>query len=215
MTEPVCQLYLITPPKIELVSFADKLAEAIDAGNVACVQLRLKEASEEEIMAACDVLRPVVQERDVAFLLNDNPRLAAKMGCDGVHIGQEDGSYQEARDYVGKDAIVGVTCHNSRDLAFAAGEMGADYVAFGAFFSTQTKEAKHQADLETLEAWNMMTTVPSVAIGGITVDNCAPLVKAGADFLAVVAGVWDYSDGPGEAVRAFDDTIREASSSRS
>ncbi|MCW9035610.1 MAG: thiamine phosphate synthase [Rhodospirillales bacterium] len=210
MTDPLCQLYLITPPKFELVSFADKLAEAIDAGNVACVQLRLKEASDSEIMEACDVLRPIVQEREVAFILNDNPRLAAKMGCDGVHIGQEDGSYEKARDIVGDDAIVGVTCHNSRDLAFEAGELGADYVAFGAFFPTQTKEAKHQAELETLKAWNMMTTVPSVAIGGITVENCTPLVEAGADFLAVVAGVWDYPEGPGEAVRAFDNKIREA-----
>jgi thiamine-phosphate pyrophosphorylase len=206
------QLYLITPPRFDPAPFADSLAEAIDSGNVACVQLRLKDVEDDEIRRVCDVLRPVVQDRDAAFLMNDRPDLAVELGCDGVHVGQEDAAYEDARRIVGADAIVGVTCHNSRDLAFAAGEAGADYVAFGAFYPTTTKAPKSTAEIETLEAWTMMTTVPSVAIGGITVENCKPLVRAGADFLAVVAGVWDYPEGPGAAVNAFNRAIAEAAS---
>ena len=210
MSDPACQLYLITPPKFDPAPFADKLAEAIDAGNVACVQLRLKDTPDDEIKRICDRLRPIVQERDTAFLMNDRPDLAVDLGCDGVHVGQEDTAYETARRLVGEDAIVGVTCHNSRDLAFKAGEAGADYVAFGAFFPTTTKAAKTKADVETLEAWTMMTTVPSVAIGGITVNNCRPLIRAGADFLAVIAGAWNYPEGPGAAVTAFNRAIESA-----
>jgi thiamine-phosphate pyrophosphorylase len=154
-------------------------------------------------MRAAEILMPIAQKRDVAFIVNDRPDLAHMLRADGVHIGQEDGSYAEAREIVGKNAIVGVTCHNSRDLAFAAGEAGADYVAFGAFFPTQTKEPKTKADIELLQWWAEAMTVPVVAIGGITVDNAKPLVDAGADFLAISAGVWNYKDGPQAAVREF------------
>lgn len=136
------------------------------------------------------------------MLLNDRPDLAFETGCDGVHIGQEDATYAQARKAVG-DGIVGVTCHNSRHLAMEAGEAGADYVAFGAFFPTNTKEAKFSAEPELLEWWSDLMTVPAVAIGGITVDNCRPLVEAGADFLAVSAGVWNHPEGPAAAVKAF------------
>jgi len=210
MPEPSTQLYLITPPKIDdLKSFAADLAAAIDVGNVSCVQLRLKGQDDDAIKATTDILRPVVQERDVAFLMNDRPDLAADCGCDGVHIGQEDSSYEEARQIVGRDAIVGVTCHNSRELAFKAGDDGADYVAFGAFFPTETKEPKSEATFETIRAWTMMTTVPCVAIGGITPENCEPLVTVGADFLAVVGGVWNHPEGPAAAVKAFNDVIEQ------
>lgn len=200
---PSCQLYLVTPPRLDAAAFASVLAAALDAGPVAAVQLRLKDDDDDTVRAACDRLRPVVQERDVAFILNDRPDLAAAMGCDGVHIGQEDGSYREARALVGNDATIGVTCHGSRHLAMEAAEAGADYVAFGAFHPTTTKEPKHRADIELLSWWSAVMTVPCVAIGGVTIDNAPPLVAAGADFLAVCAGVWDYSDGPAAAVRAF------------
>jgi len=149
------------------------------------------------------VLRPPAQRRGVAVILNDRPDLAFETGCDGVHIGQEDSTYAEARKAVGPTGIVGVTCHDSRHLAMEAGEAGADYVAFGAFFPTETKEASSHADLGLLEWWSELFTVPAVAIGGITVDNCRPLVQAGADFLAVSAGVWNHPDGPAAAVTAF------------
>ena len=179
------------------------LKEALSGGDVASFQLRLKHAGDDEIRRACDVLRPVAQAAGAAFILNDRPDLAAELGCDGVHIGQEDASYAEARAAVGKDAIVGVTCHNSRHLAMEAGEAGADYIAFGAFFPTATKEAKTQADLELLQWWAGSMVVPCVAIGGITVKNARVLIDAGADFLAVASGVWDYEDGPRAAVAAF------------
>ena len=205
--EEPCRLYLITPPRIDPAAFRDVLAGALDAGDVGCLQIRLKDASDDEIRRATDILRPVAQERDVAVLMNDRPDLAAELGCDGVHIGQEDMAYKAARGIVGDDAIVGVTCHNSRHLAMEAAERGADYVAFGAFFPTGTKEPKTSAELEILSWWNEIFEVPCVAIGGITVDNCRPLIEAGADFLAVVAGVWDYADGPDAAVRAFNEII--------
>ena len=209
--DEICRLYLITPPKFDPNVFKDDLAAALDGGDVACVQLRLKEASRDDILKAAEVLIPVAQERDVAFLMNDDPVLAKESGCDGVHVGQEDATYDEARNLLGDDAIVGVTCHDSRHLAMEAAEKGADYVAFGAFFPTSTKNAKAHPEPDILKYWNMMTNVQSVAIGGITQDNCGLLVEAGADFLAVIAAIWDYPDGPAAAVKAFNEAIASAS----
>ncbi len=156
-----------------------------------------------EIHRAVGELLPITQKHNVAFILNDRPDLAAELGCDGVHVGQEDASYADARRLLGDDAIVGVTCHDSRHLALEAAEAGADYVAFGAFFDTGTKSPKSRVGRDILAWWSDVTEVPCVAIGGITVDNCAPLIEAGADFLAVSAGVWSHPEGPGGAVRAF------------
>jgi thiamine-phosphate pyrophosphorylase len=205
-----CRLYLITPPRLEPAKFADVLARALDAGDVACVQLRLKDEDDDVLLRAIEALRPVAQKRDVAFLMNDRPDLAAVTGCDGVHVGQQDVSYAEAREIVGPDAIVGVTCHDSIHLAMTASEAGADYVAFGAFFPTSTKEARFRAPVELLENWSQAMVVPCVAIGGITPENCAPLVRAGADFLAVVSSVWDAPDGPAAAVQRFNAAIAAA-----
>ncbi|MCG8547210.1 MAG: thiamine phosphate synthase [Alphaproteobacteria bacterium] len=204
-----CQLYLITPPRLDPAPFAETLARALDAGPVGCVQLRLKDADDDLIRRATEILAPVTQDRDVAFIMNDRPDLAAETGCDGVHIGQEDASYAKARRRVGDDAIVGVTCKNSRHLAMEAAEQGADYVAFGAFFHSTTKPPKNRADPEILEWWDGLMTVPSVAIGGITVENCRPLVAAGANFLAIVSGIWDYPEGPEAAVRAFNEIFAD------
>lgn len=209
-----CRLYLITPPSLDVDAFAGVLAATLDAGNVAAVQLRLKDADDDAVRRAASALGPLVQERNVAFILNDRPDLAAELSCDGVHIGQEDASCQEARRTVGDAAIVGVTCHDSRHLAMDAAENGADYVAFGAFYATPTKLAKSRADAEILEIWCGTTTVPAVAIGGITPQNCAPLVRAGADFLAVSSGVWDYAEGPVAAVEAFNRAIADELSLR-
>ncbi len=202
MTER-CRLYLISPPKLEAKGFAETLKRALGAGDVASFQLRLKEIPDDEIRRATEVLLPVVQRAGVAFILNDRPDLARALGCDGVHVGQEDASYGEARAIVGKGAIVGVTCHDSRHLAMEAAEAGADYVAFGAFFPTATKEAKSRAEIEIVQWWAEVMVVPQVVIGGITVENAKPLVEAGADFLAVSSGVWDHRDGPAAAVQAF------------
>jgi thiamine-phosphate pyrophosphorylase len=215
MPEP-CQLYLITPPAIvDLSAFSVELEKACDAGAVACLQLRLKSpdgepASDREIIAAAEVLAPVAHARGIAFLINDRADLAMQSGADGVHIGQSDTPYAKARKILGDDATIGVTCHNSRHLAMEAGEAGADYVAFGAFYTTQTKQTKFTAEPHMLEWWNYATTVPSVAIGGITPENCGALVRAGADFLAVSSAVWDCPDGPAAAIKAFEAAIRRA-----
>jgi len=199
------RLYLITPARLEPRAFAEELKRALGGGDVASLQLRLKGASDDEIARAAEILMPVAAHADVAFILNDRPDLAARLGCDGVHIGQDDATYADARAAVGAGKIVGITCHGSRDLAFDAGEAGADYVAFGAFFPTATKEVKFIADLELLEWWAQFMTVPVVAIGGITVDNAAPLIQAGADFIAVSSGVWAHPKGAAVAVKAFND----------
>ena len=205
-----CRLYLITPPAIDLATFPDALAAALDAGDVAALQIRLKPADDDTIRRAAEKLLPVAQSRGVAVLMNDSPALAVATGCDGVHVGQSDTPAIEARKIIGPDRQLGVTCHASRDLAITAGEDGADYVAFGAFFPTGTKEVQHHAGPEILEWWSEMMTLPSVAIGGITAANCASLVRAGADFLAVVSAVWGHPDGPAAGVRAIEAAIRGA-----
>lgn len=204
-----CRLYLITPPAFDPVAFRDSLAAALDAGDVAAVQLRLKDVNDATLRRAIDTLRPVVQSRDVAFLVNDRPDLAVAHGCDGAHVGQTDTPVAVARKLLG-DLTLGVTCHASRDLAFEAGEAGADYVAFGAFFPTGTKEAPTRADPEILRWWSELMELPCVAIGGITPANCAELVRAGADFLAVIGAVWNHPEGPAAGVRAMNAAIAAA-----
>jgi thiamine-phosphate pyrophosphorylase len=205
-----CRLYLITPPSIDVGTFRDTLASALDAGDVAAVQLRLKGTGDDAIRGAADALRPVAQERDVAFLMNDRADLAVETGCDGAHLGREDGDLAAARRLLGPDRTLGATCHDSRHLAMEAAEAGADYVAFGAFFPTGTKETRHRPDPEILTLWSEATEIPCVAIGGITAANCAPLVRAGADFLAVVSAVWSHPEGAAAGVRAMNRAIAEA-----
>ncbi|MGH7004973.1 MAG: thiamine phosphate synthase [Alphaproteobacteria bacterium] len=205
-----CRLYLITPPVLDAAAFAPQLETALAAGDVACLQLRLKDASDEAVRRAAEALIPICHARGVAFIVNDRPDLAEAVGADGVHIGQEDATYEAARAVLGSAAIVGVTCHDSKHLAYEAAEKGADYVAFGAFFPTGTKQPKTRSDPELIRDWALSMTVPCVAIGGITVENCRVLVEAGADFLAVVGGVWNHAGGPAAAVRRFNEIFAAA-----
>jgi thiamine-phosphate pyrophosphorylase len=198
-----CRLYLITPPALDPAAFALVLTSALEGGDVAALQIRLKGATEDQIVQAVRALTPIAQRRGVAVILNDDPALAAKLGCDGVHIGQADGSLADARRIMGKSAMIGVTCHDSRHLAMEAADGGADYVAFGAFFPTETKQAPAQADPEILTIWQETMQTPCAAIGGITVETASELARAGADFLAVSAGVWAYGAGPSQAVADF------------
>jgi thiamine-phosphate pyrophosphorylase len=206
---PRCRLYLITPPEIaDLAAFAREFDQALDGGDVACLQIRLKSregvsAPDSHVLNLGRHIVPRAQNRGVAVLINDRPDLAVELGADGVHIGQQDMTYERARKLVGVDAIVGVTCHDSRHLALEAGEAGADYVAFGAFHPTETKAASAKAEPDLLVWWQEMIELPCVAIGGITAENAKPLVTAGADFIAVSTGVWRHPRGPAEAVRAF------------
>jgi len=212
---PACRLYLITPPAIEdLAGFARALESGLAAGDVAALQLRLKGAPDSAVEAAVAALGPIARGHDVALILNDRPDLAARLGCDGVHIGQKDGPVSGARRLMGADRIVGVTCHASRHLGMDAAEAGADYVAFGAFFPTQTKATTARPDPEILSIWQETMLIPCAAIGGITVENCGVLAAAGADFLAVSSAVWTDPGGPAVAVRAFNAQIEAGLAAR-
>ena len=215
MALPLCRLYLLTPPRLDdLAGFGRSLAHALDAGDVAALQIRLKDQPDDIVAAAVEALAPIAQARGVAVILNDRPDLAARLGCDGIHIGQEDMPLAEARKLVGKDAMIGVTCHDSLHLAMEAADGGADYVAFGAFFPTTTKDATVRADPELLAGWQADMLIPCVAIGGIQAENARGLAAAGADFLAVMAGVWFHGDSPAAAVKALNDEIAKGLADR-
>lgn len=204
------RLYLITPPTIcDVTVFADTFQHACDGGDVGSLQLRLKDADDDAIRHAAEILLPLCQEREIAFILNDNPALALAVDADGVHLGQDDISVKEARIILGDDRIIGASCYNSRDCAMSAGGDGADYVAFGAFYPSPTKTPPALADQDILSWWYEWATLPSVAIGGITPENCRPLVEAGADFIASVSGVWNHPDGPKASVIAFNRVFAE------
>ncbi|WP_336960240.1 thiamine phosphate synthase [Sphingobium aquiterrae] len=200
---PACKLYVISPPLID-GGFADRLAAALDASDkIAAFQLRLKGMDDHAIASAAEPLQRLCADRDVAFIINDSIALAQQLGADGVHLGQEDGDPREARKILGPSAQIGVTCHDSRHLAMEAGEAGADYVAFGAFYPTTTKDTHHRPDPSILSWWTTLFEIPCVAIGGITADNAAPLIRAGADFIAVSGAIWNHADGPAAGVRLF------------
>lgn len=205
---PPCQLYVISPATIDLPKFVEATKAALDGGPVAAFQLRLKDVSDDDILRACEALIPVCQAADVAFLLNDRADLAAKAGADGVHLGQSDGTIADARLLLGPHKTIGRTCHDSRHLAMEAGEQGADYVAFGAFYDTTTKPSHYRPHPSILSWWTTLSQLPVVAIGGIFPHNAAPLVAAGADFIAVVRAVWDHEHGPGAGVAAFADVLK-------
>ena len=209
MTES-CQLYLITPPAIDLATFPDRLAAALDAGPVGCVQLRLPGADTTLLGRAAESLVKLVQGRDVAFLLNGPPALARESGCDGVHL-EDAGAVAAARKALVDGANIGVSCGHNAQLALDAGDDGADYVSFGPFFPPSGEAG---AELETLAWWARVMTLPAVAIGGIKPENCAPLVAAGADFLAVISAVWDFPSGPAAGVKAMHEAMAKAAQER-
>lgn len=206
---PSCQLYLISPLDVG-GDFPARLEAALSAGPVAAFQFRVKDIEQHEAARLAAPLQEICAAHDCAFIVNDSVALAKRLRADGLHLGQSDDDLAEAREELGPDVQIGVTCHNSRHLAMEAGEAGADYVAFGAFYSTQTKQVEHVAEIETLEKWATIMEIPCVAIGGITPGNAMPLIQAGADFIAVSGAVWNHADGPAAAVRAFCQLLSEA-----
>lgn len=210
IVNPPCQIYLISPLGVG-GSFPDQLSAALAAAPVAAFQFRVKGLDQHEAARLATPLLDICRERDVAFIVNDDVALTKRLKADGVHLGQGDGDPREARAELGPDAQIGVTCHGSRHLAMEAGEAGANYVAFGAFFDSKTKVAEHRADADILRWWSAIMEIPCVAIGGITADNCAPLVQAGADFLAVSGGVWAADDGAAAAIKRLAEAMRKAS----
>nr|WP_166176718.1 thiamine phosphate synthase [Altererythrobacter segetis] len=204
---PRCQLYLISPLDVG-GDFPARLERALAAGPVAAFQFRVKGVEQHEAARLAEPLQEICARHDVAFIVNDSIALAKRLKADGVHLGQDDGDVRDAREELGRDAQIGVTCHASVHLAMEAGEAGADYVAFGSFFPSETKASEHRPDLELLSRWQEVFEIPCVAIGGITPQNCGPLVTAGADFLAVCGAVWKGDEA--EAVRAFHEAIAKA-----
>lgn len=198
-----CQLYLISPQQVG-GDFPDRLRAALGAGPVAAFQMRVKDVDPHQLALLAEPLQRICADADVAFIVNDSVSLAKRLGADGVHLGQKDGDARDAREMLGPSVQIGVTCHDSRHLAMEAGEKGADYVAFGAFYPTTTKPSEYRPDPRLLSWWTSLFEVPCVAIGGITPANAAPLVAAGADFIAVCQAIWSESD-PAGAVRRFTD----------
>jgi thiamine-phosphate pyrophosphorylase len=202
ISRPPAQLYLISPLEVG-GDFPDRLEQALAGGPVAAFQFRVKGVDQHEAAQLAEPLQRICEAHEVAFIVNDDMALAKRLGADGVHLGQGDGDPREARALLGPTAQIGVTCHDSRHLAMEAGEAGADYVAFGAFYPTTTKETSHRPDPSILGWWSRLFEIPCVAIGGITPDNARPLVEAGADFIAVCSAVWSHEAGPAAAVTDF------------
>jgi len=214
-----CRLYLISPPQLALDEFTRTLEATFKAGDVAAFQLRLKHADDAQITEAVKALMPIARDFEVAFILNDRVDLAASLKTDGVHLGQEDTSLADARKMLGEDRVIGLSCHDSGHLAMEAGEAGADYVAFGAFHPTTSKEPAQLAKygtptIELLQWWATYTVVPCVAIGGMTPENCQPYVAAGADFIAAINAVWNHPEGSRVAVKAFNRAIKKGTLAR-
>lgn len=194
------QIYLISPPKINLEEFIPLLDSVLATSQIAVFQLRLKDISENEIITASNAIKPICHKHGIQFIINDSIEIAKKTGANGVHLGEDDGSVIEARKILGKNAIIGVSCYDSVDDAIKKAEDGADYVAFGAFFPTTTKQAKATPSPDIIKWWVRNATVPCVAIGGINADNCNILSNAGADFIAVISSVWDNKKGAVQAI---------------
>jgi thiamine-phosphate pyrophosphorylase len=203
-TEP-CRLYLISPQEVG-GGFPDRLRAALEPGIAAAFQLRVKDVGEHELARLAEPLQRICADAEVTFIVNDSIALAKRLGADGVHLGQSDGDIRDAREVLGPDAQIGKTCHDSRHFAMEAGEAGADYVAFGAFYPTTTKPSNFRPDPAILSWWSALFEIPCVAIGGVTPNNAKPLVDAGADFIAVCQAVWGAAD-PGAAVRAFEEPL--------
>ncbi len=213
------KLYLISPPRFELSDFRKELELAFKGGEIPVFQLRMKSESKEgaltepadnnEIKKAVRELKGLCNDNNCLFILNDEVSLAAELNCDGVHVGVDDMSVVDARKIMGEGKFIGASCYASVDKAFTAGEQGTDYVAFGVFYDTQTKAAKGRAKPELIEFWSKYTVLPSVAIGGIKINNAKPIIDAGADFIAVVTGVWDHEKGADSAVKEFNELFKK------
>ncbi len=203
-----CRLYLLTPPVLPS-DFAATLASALDAGDVAALQLRLPDADDDAILLAVELVRPVAHARGVAVILEGRPDLVVQTGCDGAHLGPANMPPVDARRLLGPKLQLGVSCGESRDAALLAGEAGADYVSFGAFFPTTTVNARSHPEVELVSWWAELMELPVVAIGGMTPENCPPLVRAGANFIAACGAVWG-AEAPAAVVRAFNSAIEKA-----
>ncbi len=204
MSKDLSKIYLITPPKIEDEVYFSTLENVLSSKIVGFLQVRLKNVEDKKIIEICKIIRPICDRYKIPLILNDRLDLVKSCNADGVHLGQEDKSVRDARVFLGSNFIIGASCYNSKHLAMEAAENGADYVAFGAFFESKTKVPKTRVEIKIIEDWNFISNIPCVAIGGITPHNCKELIKAGADYLAVIGGIWDFNKTPEKAIIDFE-----------
>jgi thiamine-phosphate pyrophosphorylase len=207
----MAQIYLISPPKIELKTFSQELEKALKTALVPVFQLRLKNYLDVEVKKISQELKKICHENNCLFLLNDSLEIALGVAADGVHLGSEDGSIKIAREKsqkINPNFIIGASCYDSKHLAMEAGEQGADYISFGAFFESKTKKSRGKPTFEIVEWGNEILNLPIVTIGGITDQNCQSLVKSGADFLSVISYVWDNSEGVKKALVKLDRAMK-------
>lgn len=197
----MAQIYLISPPQIELKDFSLKLENALKTGFVPSFQLRLKNYSPSEIKKISQEIKKICDENNCLFLLNDFYEIALEVGASGVHVGIDDKKISQIRQNSPKNFVIGASCYDSKHLAMEAGEQGADYISFGAFFETQTKISRGKPTVEILNWASEILNLPIVAIGGINDKNCVELVKNGADFLAVISYVWQHPEGVEVAIK--------------
>lgn len=203
-------LYAITPDETDTIVLLGKVRLALQ-GGARVLQYRNKSADAALKMEQARALRRLTREFDIAFIVNDDTRLAVQVEADGVHLGGEDGEISAARAVLGKAGIIGASCYNRAPLASEAVRQGADYVAFGAFFPSAVKPGAVKAELPLLQAARRELQVPIVAIGGITAQNGAALIEAGADALAVISALWDAPDIE-RAARDFSNLFSKAAS---
>ena len=183
-------VYLISPNKIENKNFYINLSLVLSSKKVSFFQLRIKKETNKNKLIIGKKVKKICKKYKVKFLINDEPKLVKKLNADGCHLGQKDMSITQARKIL-KNKIIGVTCHNSINLAKKAIHDGADYLAFGAFYSSMTKKVKYKASLKTLRTAKKMTNIPIVAIGGIKLDNYKKLLLNKANFLAISGYIWN------------------------
>ena len=196
-------IYLITPDRINLQKFKEDFRAVLNTGCISYAQLRLKECDDNFIIECARTLLKISNYYNVPFLINDRPDIAKITGANGVHLGQKDSSPSLARKVLGNKSIIGVSCHNSIDLACNAVNMGADYVAFGGFFKSISKEVQFSAEISILEWWKKISPTPSIAIGGINKNNFKNLLTNGADHIAVISSVWSHPISPVFAINEY------------
>ncbi len=191
--QTISGLYAITPDWVDTEKLLRAVRLALQGGS-RVLQYRNKSADTQLLLQQAQALRLLTREFSATFIVNDDARLAVQVDADGVHLGGEDGSIAAARGVVGQEKLIGVSCYNRSPLAHEAMKQGADYVAFGAFFPSSVKPCAVQADIALLRAARKELDAPIVAIGGITQQNGATLIEAGADALAVISALWNAPD---------------------
>jgi len=197
----MAQIYLISPPEIELAKFAQSLELSLKTGLIPAFQLRLKNYETPQLKKISQELKKICDDHNCLFILNDYFDIAMEIGASGVHVGADDEKIAKIRLKAPENFLIGASCYDSRHLAMEAGEQGANYISFGAFFESPTKISRGKPTLEILEWANEMLNLSIVAIGGINADNCQKLVKSGADFLAVISYIWQHPSGPQFAIQ--------------